>query len=133
LEVVYLQDVECPAIPVEMTAFKTSKARWAKGLIQTRKICRKSKSDHPTSKMEGLVSLDRKPQLPADDRAFRIAAAGHDHSLLTRAGFKATSTCLFMLRRFPFQFLPGLPAGIVSRKWFARCSTIAFLMALASA
>ena len=32
---VYLQDVECPAeLPVEMTAFKTQQARWAKGLIQ---------------------------------------------------------------------------------------------------
>ena len=34
----YLQDVECPAeLPVEMTAFKTQQARWAKGLIQTGK------------------------------------------------------------------------------------------------
>ena len=34
----YLQDVECPAeLPVEMTAFKTQQARWAKGLIQTAK------------------------------------------------------------------------------------------------
>jgi len=31
----YLQDIECPAeLPVEMTAFKTQQARWAKGLIQ---------------------------------------------------------------------------------------------------
>jgi cellulose synthase/poly-beta-1,6-N-acetylglucosamine synthase-like glycosyltransferase len=31
----YLEDVECPAeLPVEMTAFKTQQARWAKGLIQ---------------------------------------------------------------------------------------------------
>jgi cellulose synthase/poly-beta-1,6-N-acetylglucosamine synthase-like glycosyltransferase len=38
---IYLQDVECPAeLPVEMTAFKTQQARWAKGLIQTgRKFC----------------------------------------------------------------------------------------------
>src|SRR6202011_1976483 len=35
---VYLQDVECPAeLPVEMTAFKTQQARWAKGLMQTGK------------------------------------------------------------------------------------------------
>ncbi|HEY4842556.1 MAG TPA: cellulose synthase family protein [Terriglobales bacterium] len=35
---VYLQDVECPAeLPVEMTAFKTQQARWAKGLIQVSK------------------------------------------------------------------------------------------------
>jgi cellulose synthase/poly-beta-1,6-N-acetylglucosamine synthase-like glycosyltransferase len=34
----YLQDVECPAeLPIEMTAFKTQQARWAKGLIQTAK------------------------------------------------------------------------------------------------
>jgi cellulose synthase/poly-beta-1,6-N-acetylglucosamine synthase-like glycosyltransferase len=34
----YLLDVECPAeLPVEMTAFKTQQARWAKGLIQTSK------------------------------------------------------------------------------------------------
>src|SRR5438046_6270078 len=35
---VYLQDIECPAeLPIEMTAFKTQQARWAKGLIQTGK------------------------------------------------------------------------------------------------
>jgi cellulose synthase/poly-beta-1,6-N-acetylglucosamine synthase-like glycosyltransferase len=34
----YLQDVECPAeLPIEMTAFKTQQARWAKGLVQTGK------------------------------------------------------------------------------------------------
>src|ERR1041385_2466800 len=33
---IYRQDVECPAeLPVEMTAFKTQQAPWAKGLIQT--------------------------------------------------------------------------------------------------
>jgi len=47
---IYLQDVECPAeLPVEMTAFKTQQARWAKGLIQTaRKILPQVlKSDEP--------------------------------------------------------------------------------------
>ena len=34
----YVQDIECPAeLPIEMTAFKTQQARWAKGLIQTSK------------------------------------------------------------------------------------------------
>jgi cellulose synthase/poly-beta-1,6-N-acetylglucosamine synthase-like glycosyltransferase len=34
----YLQNVVCPAeVPIEMTAFKTQQARWAKGLIQTSK------------------------------------------------------------------------------------------------
>jgi cellulose synthase/poly-beta-1,6-N-acetylglucosamine synthase-like glycosyltransferase len=32
----YVPDIECPAeLPIEMTAFKTQQARWAKGLIQT--------------------------------------------------------------------------------------------------
>jgi len=35
---IYRQDIECPAeLPIEMTAFKTQQARWAKGLIQTGK------------------------------------------------------------------------------------------------
>src|SRR5437016_13344708 len=47
---IYRQDVECPAeLPVEMTAFKTQQARWAKGLIQTGKKILPSvlKSDQP--------------------------------------------------------------------------------------
>ncbi len=47
---VYLQDVECPAeLPVEMTAFKTQQARWAKGLIQVGKkiLPRVMRSDIP--------------------------------------------------------------------------------------
>jgi cellulose synthase/poly-beta-1,6-N-acetylglucosamine synthase-like glycosyltransferase len=47
---IYLQHVECPAeLPVEMTAFKTQQARWAKGLIQTGKkiLPRVLKSDVP--------------------------------------------------------------------------------------
>jgi cellulose synthase/poly-beta-1,6-N-acetylglucosamine synthase-like glycosyltransferase len=47
---VYRQDVECPAeLPVEMTAFKTQQARWAKGLIQTGKkiLPRVLKSEQP--------------------------------------------------------------------------------------
>jgi cellulose synthase/poly-beta-1,6-N-acetylglucosamine synthase-like glycosyltransferase len=47
---IYLQDVECPAeLPIEMTAFKTQQARWAKGLIQTGKkiLPRVLKSNQP--------------------------------------------------------------------------------------
>src|SRR5438477_3862490 len=47
---IYRQDVECPAeLPVEMTAFRTQQARWAKGLIQTGKkiLPRVLKSDQP--------------------------------------------------------------------------------------
>jgi cellulose synthase/poly-beta-1,6-N-acetylglucosamine synthase-like glycosyltransferase len=47
---IYRQDIECPAeLPIEMTAFKTQQARWAKGLIQTGKkiLPRVLKSDQP--------------------------------------------------------------------------------------
>jgi cellulose synthase/poly-beta-1,6-N-acetylglucosamine synthase-like glycosyltransferase len=57
----YLQDVECPAeLPIEMTAFKTQQARWAKGLIQTGKkiLPRVMKSDQPWhTKLEAWYHL----------------------------------------------------------------------------
>jgi cellulose synthase/poly-beta-1,6-N-acetylglucosamine synthase-like glycosyltransferase len=57
----YLQDVECPAeLPIEMTAFKTQQARWAKGLIQTGKkiLPRVIKSDAPWhTKLEAWYHL----------------------------------------------------------------------------
>ena len=82
----YLQDVECPAeLPIEMTAFKTQQARWAKGLIQCAKKdlpkLFRAKISGPRE-ARGLVSPDRQPQLSADDRAQRAAAAGDGHPLL---------------------------------------------------
>lgn len=57
----YLQDVECPAeLPIEMTAFKTQQARWAKGLIQTGKkiLPRVMRSDAPWhTKLEAWYHL----------------------------------------------------------------------------
>jgi cellulose synthase/poly-beta-1,6-N-acetylglucosamine synthase-like glycosyltransferase len=57
----YLQDVECPAeLPIEMTAFKTQQARWAKGLIQTGKkiLPRVLNSDAPWhTKLEAWYHL----------------------------------------------------------------------------
>src|ERR1700744_3842190 len=57
----YLQDVEWPAeLPIEMTAFKTQQARWAKGLIQTGKkiLPRVMKSDAPWhTKLEAWYHL----------------------------------------------------------------------------
>src|SRR5580658_2862587 len=57
----YLQDVECPAeLPIEMTAFKTQQARWAKGLIQTSKkiLPRVLRSDAPKhTKLEAWYHL----------------------------------------------------------------------------
>src|ERR1700688_3880208 len=59
--VIYLHDVECPAeLPVEMTAFKTQQARWAKGLIQTGKkiLPRVLRSDAPLhTKIEAWYHL----------------------------------------------------------------------------
>jgi cellulose synthase/poly-beta-1,6-N-acetylglucosamine synthase-like glycosyltransferase len=58
---VYLQEVECLAeLPVEMTAFKTQQARWAKGLIQTGKkiLPRVLRSDAPLhTKIEAWYHL----------------------------------------------------------------------------
>jgi len=57
----YLQDVECPAeLPIEMTAFKTQQARWAKGLVQTGKklLPRIMRSDAPFhTKLEAWYHL----------------------------------------------------------------------------
>ncbi len=58
---IYLQDVECPAeLPVEMTAFKTQQARWAKGLMQTgiKILPRVMRSDAPLhTKVEAWYHL----------------------------------------------------------------------------
>jgi cellulose synthase/poly-beta-1,6-N-acetylglucosamine synthase-like glycosyltransferase len=58
---VYLPDVECPAeLPVEMTAFKTQQARWAKGLIQCaiKDLPKLYKGDIPRrEKIEGFYHL----------------------------------------------------------------------------
>ena len=64
----YLQDVECPAeLPIEMTAFKTQQARWAKGLIQTGKkiLPRMMKSDAPWhTKLEAWYHLSANLSYP---------------------------------------------------------------------
>jgi hypothetical protein len=47
---VYVPEIECPSeLPVEMNAFKSQQARWAKGLIQTAKkvLPRLLRSDQP--------------------------------------------------------------------------------------
>ena len=57
----YLPHVECPAeLPIEMTAFKTQQARWAKGLIQTAKkvLPRVMESEQPFHvKLESFYHL----------------------------------------------------------------------------
>ncbi len=65
---VYRQDIECPAeLPIEMTAFKTQQARWAKGLIQTAKkiLPRVLKSDQPFRvKLEAFYHLTANMSYP---------------------------------------------------------------------
>ena len=57
----YLPEVECPSeLPIEMTAFKTQQARWAKGLIQTsiKLLPRIFRSDVPRKiKIEAVYHL----------------------------------------------------------------------------
>ena len=57
----YLPEIECPSeLPVEMTAFKSQQARWAKGLMQTAKkiLPRVLRSDVPTNvKVEAVFHL----------------------------------------------------------------------------
>ncbi len=64
----YLQDVECPAeLPIEMTAFKTQQARWAKGLIQTgiKILPRVMRSDMPWhTKLEAWYHLSANLSYP---------------------------------------------------------------------
>jgi cellulose synthase/poly-beta-1,6-N-acetylglucosamine synthase-like glycosyltransferase len=64
----YLQDVECPAeLPIEMTAFKTQQARWAKGLVQTgiKILPRVMKSDMPWhTKLEAWYHLSANLSYP---------------------------------------------------------------------
>jgi cellulose synthase/poly-beta-1,6-N-acetylglucosamine synthase-like glycosyltransferase len=58
---VYLPDIECPSeLPVEMNAFKSQQARWAKGLMQTAKkiLPRILRSDQPIAvKAEAVFHL----------------------------------------------------------------------------
>jgi cellulose synthase/poly-beta-1,6-N-acetylglucosamine synthase-like glycosyltransferase len=57
----YVPEIECPAeLPIEMTAFKTQQARWAKGLIQTsiKMLPRILRSDLPRRiKVESVYHL----------------------------------------------------------------------------
>jgi hypothetical protein len=58
---IYLPEIECPSeLPVEMNAFKSQQARWAKGLMQTAKkiLPRMMRSDQPASvKTEAVFHL----------------------------------------------------------------------------
>ena len=111
----YLQDVECPAeLPIEMTAFKTQQARWAKGLIQ---CARKdlpfvsARQRFAAREDRSLVSPDRQPQLSADDCAEHAADAGHDYSFVPGLVSDAhhRPAAVHGVNVFHLQLLPGVP------------------------
>jgi len=132
----YLQDVECPAeLPIEMTAFKTQQARWAKGLIQTGKkiLPQVMKSDAPWhTKLEAWYHLTANisyplmivlsvllmpamiiPQLAGlhPDAADRPAAVCGEHDV-------------------GVDVLPGEPEGAVPQSWYKTFLYVPVLMAL---
>jgi cellulose synthase/poly-beta-1,6-N-acetylglucosamine synthase-like glycosyltransferase len=82
----YLPDVECPSeLPIEMTAFKTQQARWAKGLIQTSiKVLPQGVQVRCAAPDQGRGCLpsDRQPELSADGDHVRGADACHDLPVL---------------------------------------------------
>ena len=132
----YLQDVECPAeLPIEMTAFKTQQARWAKGLIQVaRRSCHGIPQQVPRRVKTGsLVSPDRQHQLSADDRAVSAAAAGHDDPLLPGLVPDAVHrpAAVSGIHFLHLELLSGLAKRAVPRKWWLKTFLyLPFLMAL---
>ena len=78
----YLPEVECPSeLPIEMTAFKTQQARWAKGLIQTsiKVLPMMFRSECPAPHQgRGRLPPDRQHELSADGHHVGTADSGHD-------------------------------------------------------
>ena len=133
---IYLQDVECPAeLPVEMTAFKTQQARWAKGLIQTAQEDTAQRVEQRSAfsrKAGSLVPPDCESELPLDGRALRASAARDDHPLLPGMVPDVVHRYAAVpgFHVFDFQLLPGIAAGAVSETWPRALIYLPFLMAL---
>ena len=127
---IYLQDVECPAeLPVEMTAFKTQQARWAKGLIQTSKkiLPQVLKSDQRFHvKLEAWYHLTANLSYPLMIvLSVLLLPAIASHSGFYAAG-RAVSNALHRsafihgFDVFHFEFLSGVAARIISRQMVSR-------------
>ena len=118
----YLQDVECPAeLPIEMTAFKTQQARWAKGLIQTGKkiLPRVMKSDAPWhTKLEAWYHLTANISYPLMIVLSRTADARHDHPQLAGLCADAAHRLPVVYRQHyvGLHVLSGQPEGALSRR-----------------
>ena len=133
----YLQDVECPAeLPIEMTAFKTQQARWAKGLIQTGKkiLPRVMKSDAPWhTKLEAWYHLTANISYPL----MIVLSVLLMPAMIIRSWQGYIQMLLIDLPLFIAStmsvstFLPGEPEGAVSRRpGTRRFLYVPFLMAL---
>ena len=82
---VYLPEIECPSeLPVEMNAFKSQQARWAKGLMQTarKSAARDARRRSGQREGRGVLPSHREYQLPADGFHVHHFAAGDDCAFL---------------------------------------------------
>jgi cellulose synthase/poly-beta-1,6-N-acetylglucosamine synthase-like glycosyltransferase len=128
---IYLQDVECPAeLPVEMTAFKTQQARWAKGLIQTSKKILPSvmKSDQPFRvKLEAWYHLTANLSYPL----MVLLSVLLLPAMIIRF-YQGWFQMLYIdlpvhgVHVFDFQFLPGFPTRVVSQELAASLALPSF-------
>ena len=126
----YLPEVECPSeLPIEMTAFKTQQARWAKGLIQT--SIKVLPHDVPVGgaaphQDRGCLPSDGQPQLSADGCHVGAVDAGHDLPLLSglvpdAADRRAAVHCFDLFHR---GVLPDERAGAVPEDLDENASSI---------
>ena len=83
----YLPEIDCPSeLPVEMNAFKSQQARWAKGLMQTAKkiLPRVLRSDVPAKvKAEAFFHLTANISYPLMVFLVHHFAAGDDRAVLS--------------------------------------------------
>ena len=132
----YLQDVECPAeLPIEMTAFKTQQARWAKGLIQTGKkiLPRVLRSDVPFhTKLEAWYHLTANISYPL----MIILSTLLMPAMIIRSWQGTTQMLLIDLPLFMASTMSVSSFYLVSQKelfpktWYKTLLYIPFLMAL---
>ena len=84
---IYLPEIDCPSeLPVEMNAFKSQQARWAKGLMQTAKkiLPQVLRSDVPAQvKTEAFFHLTANISYPLMVFLVHHSAAGDDCAVLS--------------------------------------------------
>ena len=127
----YLPEIECPSeLPVEMNAFKSQQARWAKGLMQTAKkiLPKVMRADVPTAvKAEAFFHLTANISYPADDFHVDDSAAGDDRAVLSGLvpGAGDRLAAISGLDLLDFVVLSGRRAGSLSENVEAHISVSA--------